>query len=83
MPMKMQYPVQLHPDTKCPMCNTAINSLGGNVYVCTAGHVIEGILLVTMTPKKPQEPVKVVDKVQDVADDKILTPSYNPKKVTQ
>lgn len=55
MPIKMQYPVQLHPDTKCPSCNTAIKQIGNLLYVCDTGHVLEAIVLVTMRPKQKQE----------------------------
>lgn len=71
MPFKVQYPVQLHKDTKCPMCNTGINSVGGNVYVCTTGHFIEGILLITLKPKTKQPPVSVTGMEEP------LTPSYD------
>lgn len=75
MPLKMQYPVKLHQDTKCPQCNTSINEMGGNIYVCQAGHIIEGILLVTLRPKSPQQPVKV-----EPGDDE---PTEVPKVVKQ
>lgn len=73
MAIKIQYPVRLHEDTKCPSCQQNIISMGQNMYVCTTGHVIEGVVLVTMRPKqKEQPPVKV----GGIKDEEPLTPDY-------
>lgn len=74
MPLKMQYPLRLHKDTKCPACNTQITSIDSNVYVCQGqGHIMEGILLVTLKPKqKTTEETKRLENV--------LTPSYDEKE---
>ena len=77
MPLKIQYPVQLHADTKCPSCGNGINSLGGNVYVCSAGHVIEGILLVTQKVKGQQKPIQVSS---ETPSEEVITPSYEKAK---
>ena len=82
--IKIQYPVQLHQDTKCPSCNTGIKEIGTLVYVCDTGHVLEALVLVTMRPKKKQEPVQVKGIVEDDRrgmDDSPLTPSYNKGKM--
>ena len=75
MPLKMQYPLRLHKDTKCPACNTQITSIDSNVYVCQGqGHIMEGILLVTLKPK-PQQTENKAKSLDDV-----LTPSYDKKE---
>jgi|SRR5580693_1071260 hypothetical protein len=76
MPLKMQYPVQLHKDTKCPACGNSIIELHPFLYSCQGGHVLEGIVLVTMRQKPKQEPVKVNPGLP--SDDPIV-PDYNKK----
>jgi|HubBroStandDraft_2_1064218.scaffolds.fasta_scaffold367570_3 hypothetical protein len=71
MAIKIQYPVQLHADTKCPSCQQPIISMGQNMYVCQTGHVIEGLVLVTMRPRSKQEPAKAS------VDQEPLTPAYD------
>lgn len=78
MPLKMQYPLRLHKDTKCPACNTQITSIDSNVYVCQGqGHIMEGILLVTLKPKPQQQPASGVTGSTTTTLDKVLTPSYD------
>jgi hypothetical protein len=82
MPIKIQYPVNLGEGTKCPSCNLGINPMGGNIYVCQAGHVIEAILLVTMRPKKAQQSVSVRNPITEpplTDTGGPLTPSYETK----
>lgn len=78
MAIKIQYPVRLGVETKCPNCGQPLNHMGANVYVCRSGHVVEGILLVTMKPK-PQQEVSVSTPPEDKDDggNKALTPDYD------
>jgi len=59
MPLKMMYPVQLHPDTKCPNCNTELAIIAPGVYACRTGHVVEPVIFCTVRPKPKQTPVKL------------------------
>lgn len=80
MAIKIQYPVRLGAETKCPNCGQALNHMGANVYVCRSGHMIEGILLVTMKPK-PQQTVVATTPPEDKNDvhgeQEALTPDYD------
>jgi hypothetical protein len=42
------YPARLSLETKCPNCNSSITSIGGTLYACHKGHVIECVVLVTL-----------------------------------
>ena len=46
--MKIMYPARLSLETKCPNCNASITSIGGTLYACQKGHVIECVVLVTL-----------------------------------
>lgn len=46
--MKVMYPCRLGPETKCPNCHTRIISIGGTLYSCQNGHVIECVVMVTL-----------------------------------
>ena len=59
--IKMQYPVALAPDTKCPSCGQQIVAIGPQIYSCHTGHVLEPYILITMTPRAKQPPVKLAD----------------------
>jgi hypothetical protein len=61
MPLKMQYPIKLHQDTKCPSDGLPISEIGPCVYACHGGHILEPTILVTMTPRPKQQPVKIED----------------------
>jgi hypothetical protein len=52
--MKIMYPARLSLETKCPNCNASITSIGGTLYACQKGHVIECVVLVTMN-RPPKE----------------------------
>lgn len=84
MPIKIQYPVQLNPETKCPSCNQPISTIGPNLYACHTGHVLEALVLVTMRPKTNKPPVEVgAVKSGSITSDEPLVPSYDNKKVTK
>lgn len=46
--MKIMYPARLHPDTKCPNCQTKIVSIGGSLFSCQNGHIVECVVMVTL-----------------------------------
>jgi hypothetical protein len=68
--MKIMYPARLGADMKCPHCHTKITSIGGTLYACQNGHIVECVVLVTVNqtqqsakpvenkPAEPRGPVK-------------------------
>jgi hypothetical protein len=68
MAVKIQYPLLLHGETKCPNCNQPIVAIAPGVYTCHGGHILEPYVLVTLKAKPPQQPVKASPVPEQVED---------------
>lgn len=61
--MKIMYPARLSLDTKCPNCGSKIINIGGTLYSCQSGHVIECVVMVTLNKAQQAVPAPVEEKL--------------------
>lgn len=48
--MKLMYPAKLGVETKCPYCKSGIIPIGGgSLFNCQNGHIVECVVMVTLT----------------------------------
>ena len=58
------YPAKLSLETKCPNCSAPITSIGGTLYTCHAGHVIECVVIVTLNKNQVRPKPENTEKPQ-------------------